>query len=297
MSGNLPPKPQPPRPQPRRLMTGTGQFKQMSMARHILQRVLFLIVILYVGACTFLLIEQNRLLYIGTSLPAHPPGLGYTAFKDASGAQIGWLADPVGTVQGTVVYFHGNDEEAWQAERNYGAFFTARGWRVVFPEYRGFDMRADAAPSHDAVIADAVAAMQLAHKDWPGTLWVAGNSLGAGIAAQAANAGGAQRVLLFVPWDRMSAVAAERYPIIPTRFLLWAGGTDYDSCAALKPLENETFIIYAGQDNIIPAHHAVHLAACLGLQPAHVLALPEAGHLDWYNHLTPAQWDNLLANP
>jgi pimeloyl-ACP methyl ester carboxylesterase len=251
----------------------------------------------YAGICAFLLIEQNRLLYIGIFLPPHDTAVNFPVFADASGTQLGWVATPTGTVRGTVVYFHGNDEEAWQADQNYAPYFTARGWRVVFAEYRGFDFRAALSPTHDNVIADAVADEKLARQDWPqGEFWVAGNSLGAGIAAQAAFAGGAQRVLLFVPWDRMSAVAQERYPFVPTRFLLWADGTDYDSCAALAGRGADIFITYAGQDDIIPAHHALHLAGCLGLKPAQIIALPTAMHLDWYEHLTATQWDSLLGS-
>ena len=250
----------------------------------------------YVSICAFLLIEQNNLLYIGTMLPPHDGPLPLPVFADAGGAQTGWVATPPGPARGTIVYFHGNDEEAWQADEAYAPYFTARGWRVVFPEYRGFDFRANLTPTHGTVIADAVADMKMARRDWPdGPLWVAGNSLGAGIAAQAARAGGAQRVLLFVPWDRMSAVAQERYPFVPTRLLLWADGTDYDSCAALAGLGAPIFITYARQDDIIPPHHALALANCLNLPAARILPLPGASHLDWYAYLTPAAWDALLA--
>jgi pimeloyl-ACP methyl ester carboxylesterase len=260
------------------------------------RRLLLTICFVYAGICALLLVEQNRLLYIGTVLPPHDAPLNLPVFADASGQQIGWVISPSGPALGTIVYFHGNDEEAWQAARSYGPFFTARGWRVVFPEYRGFDFRGDLAPTHDTVIADAVAAMKLARQDWPqGPLWVAGNSLGSGIAAQAARPGGAERVLLFVPWDSMGAVAQERYPFVPTRLLLWADGTDYDSCTALAGLGAPVYITYAGQDTIIPPQHAVHLAHCLGLPPARVVFLPAATHLDWHKHLTAWQWDALLA--
>jgi hypothetical protein len=145
--------------------------------------------VIYAGICAVMLIEQNRLLYIGTVLPPHDDTLDYPAFNNADGVQTGWLAAPTGVARGTIVYFHGNDEEAWQAEQNYAGYFTARGWRVVFPEYRGFDFRSSEAPTHDSVIADAVAAVKLVHQRYPGTLWVAGNSLGAGIAAQVGAAG------------------------------------------------------------------------------------------------------------
>ena len=260
-------------------------------------RVLLAVGVVYAGICAFLLIEQNNLLYIGISLPPHDPALNLPAFDDANGAQIGWIATPAGPVRGTIVFFHGNDEEAWQADQNYAGYFTARGWRVVFPEYRGFDFRSGLAPTHDNVVADAVADMRFAAQKFPEQkLWVAGNSLGAGIAALAAKPGGAQGVLLFVPWDRMSAVAQERYPFVPTRLLLAADGTDYDSCTALAGIHVPVFITYAVQDDIIPAHHALKLAACLGVPAGQVFALATATHLNWEQKLNATQWDTMLGD-
>lgn len=266
----------------------------MRRKRRLIRGLLLTAAVIYIGICALMLIEQNRLLYIGTVLPPHPASVDFPRFDDASGTQTGWLAAPAGAARGTVVFFHGNDEEAWQSDQDYAGYFTARGWRVVFPEYRGFDFRASEAPAHDSVIADAVATLKLARQRYPGPLWVAGNSLGAGIAAQAAKAGGAQRVLLFVPWDSMSAVAQERYPFVPARLLLWADGTDYNSCTALAGLGAKTYITYAGQDDIIPAHHAQYLAHCLGVPGGQVFALPAATHLDWYEQLTSGQWDSML---
>lgn len=256
-------------------------------------RLLALAVLAYAGTCAFLLIEQNRLLYIGTTLPPHGPDVSYPIFADAAGTQLGWVLAPPGEARGTIVYFHGNDEEAWQAARNYGPYFTARGWRVVFLEYPGFDFR-PGSPTHGTVIAGAVAAMKLAAARYPGPFEVAGNSLGAGIAAQAAVPGGAQRVLLFVPWERMSAVAQERYPFVPTRLLLRLDGTDYDSCAALRGRGAQTFIVYAGRDEVIPPRHARALASCLHVPANQVLALPTATHTDWYEVMNAAQWDRVL---
>jgi pimeloyl-ACP methyl ester carboxylesterase len=92
----------------------------------------------------------------------------------------------------------------------------------------------------------------------------------------------------------MSAVAQERYPFIPARLLLRADGTDYNSCSALAGLGGKTFITYAGQDVIIPAQHARNLAQCLGVPGAQLFPLPAATHMDWYEQLSPQQWDRML---
>lgn len=270
----------------------------MKRARQLGFRLLLTGALLYAGICVFLLLGQNRLLYVGTSLPAYETPLALPHFNDAAGRQTGWVVAPQGAPpRGTVVFFHGNNEQAWEAALDYGPYFTARGWRVVFPEYRGFDFRKSLAPTHDTVIADAVAVMRLARQRFPGgPLWVAGNSLGAGIAAQAARAGGAQRVLLFVPWDSFGATAKERFPFLPIRLLLRAGNTEYDSCAALRGIAAPVFVIYAGQDKTIPPRRAQALAHCLALPKPRVLALSGATHGDWPAQLSPAQWD-ILTSP
>jgi pimeloyl-ACP methyl ester carboxylesterase len=270
----------------------------MIFLRRLAFRLLLLTGLVYAGICILLLLGQNRLLYIGTALPVHTAPVALPMFDDAQGAQIGWVAAPIGPARGTLVFFHGNNEQAWQAARSYGPYFTARGWRVVFPEYRGFDFRAGERPTHDTVISDALTAAQRARADWPaGPLWVAGNSLGAGIAAQVARAAGAGRILLFVPWDSMSAVAQERFPFVRTKLLLRADGTDYDSCAALSGLGQRVFIAFAGQDHIIPPRHAINLARCLDVPPGQVFDLADATHLDWYRALEPEDWNILLDAP
>ncbi len=252
----------------------------------------------YAGICGYLLYNQNRLLYVGTALAAHDAPVNLPPLVGADGKTIGWVMQPQGAPIGTVLFFHGNDQQAWEAARDYGPFFTAHGYRVLFPEYPGYDMRAGETPTHASVLAEARTLAAQTRLSYPGApLIIAGNSLGAGIAAQAAAAGSPARVLLFVPWDRMSAVAAERYPFIPVRLLLDADGTDYNSCTSLAPLRNKVSIVYEMQDRTIPAHHAQALAACLGLPPARVFALAQGGHGDWYKQLSPAQWDALLAPP
>lgn len=247
----------------------------------------------YMAICAGLLLAQNILLYPGTSLPPHSTPGAWASYR-----QRGWIATPPGPVHETIVFFHGNDEQAWDEANVTAALLTARGARVIYPEYAGFDFRAGEHPSHDLVIAQAASLLAQVRHDFPGQpLIVAGNSLGAGIAAQVAASADPARVLLFVPWDRMSAVAQERYPFVPVRLLLAADHTDYDSCAGLAPLAARVTIIYAGLDTTIPPHHAVALANCLNLPEIARFFLPQSTHTGWAKGLSPAQWDSLLAIP
>jgi alpha-beta hydrolase superfamily lysophospholipase len=252
----------------------------------------------YAGICAFLLLSQNRLLYVGAAYRPHPPGLTLPTFTTASGETVGFVASPAGTPRGTIVFYHGNGEEAWRDDTRYGPYFTSRGYRVVFAEYPGYDMRKGEHPTHDLVIADAIATARQAAQDYPGTpIWIAGNSLGAGIAAQVAGVVNPPRVLLFVPWDNFAAVAQDHYRWLPAALLIRLDGTNYDSCAALQGQGAHVFITYAGLDHVIPPRHARALAACLNVPPTQVVELPAAWHINWDTQLSSAQWDTLLAPP
>ena len=252
---------------------------------------------IYIGICAYLLINQNRLLYVGIKLPPHAPGAApLPALRAPNGRFLGWLVSPPGPAKATVVFFHGNDSQAWGVAHDYASPFLAQDDRVIFPEYPGYDMRRVEHPNHNFVIRDARQTLQAIRKTYPNQpIWVAGDSLGAGIAAQVAASVDPQRILLFVPWDRMSDVAAERYPYVPVHFLLWADGTDYNSCSALAGLQKRIFVVYAKQDTVIPAPQALALAKCLGVPDSHVLMLPKGQHAAWYKHMTAHDWAVLFA--
>ena len=255
----------------------------------------------YAALAGFAYFLQDRLLYVGASMylpsldPAKRVARKLTSIPDAAHKAWAWVAQPKGRVKATVLFFHGNSKRADKTAGNYASYFTNRGYRVVFAEYPGYGFREGVSPTHDVVIADAkqlIAAVRARYRESP--LWVAGESLGAGIAAQVAAEAKPERVLLFTPWYRLSDVAAEDLKFLPVQMLLNA---DYDSCKALAGLAAKTYITYAEQDWIIPAHHARSLIECLHTPPGHVIALPGIGHNHWARTLSLGQWDELLAAP
>jgi uncharacterized protein len=248
-------------------------------------------VALYLALAGILYSSQDRLLYVGTAIPAPthlPPG---PFIPDGQGHVWALVANPSGTAKATVLFFHGNGNQAWMTEAHDADFFTSRGYRVVFAEYPGYAGRAGS-PSRQLVTADAAALFAEVRRRYHDTpLWLAGESLGAGIAALTARQDKPARVLLFVPWDRLGAVAAEHYPYMPVQLLLRA---DYDSCAGLAGMGDRTVIVYADRDVVIPPVRARHLAQCLAVPDSQVIELSQSGHGDWTTNLTSAQWNFLL---
>lgn len=239
-----------------------------------------------------LFLQQDRLLYPrGGDAPSAAMS-DVPAFMDAAGVRWGLIAEPEGPPNATVVFFHGNAGLAEHRFAGYAQHFTSRGYRVVFAEYPGYGPRSAMAVSKDSLVSDGVELTRAIRARFSGPLWVAGESLGAGVAAQVVQSVPVERALLITPWHRLSDVAGEAFPWLPVRWLLKA---DYDSCEPLKAVAARVTVILAEQDRLIPPRHAKSLSACLGLPPAQQLALPESGHNDWARHVTPAQWDALLS--
>jgi hypothetical protein len=111
-------------------------------------------VALYLALAGILYSSQDRLLYVGTAIPAPthlPPG---PFIPDGQGHVWALVANPSGTAKATVLFFHGNGNQAWMTEAHDADFFTSRGYRVVFAEYPGYAGRAGS-PSRQLVTADA----------------------------------------------------------------------------------------------------------------------------------------------
>ncbi|MGF6771487.1 alpha-beta hydrolase superfamily lysophospholipase [Paraburkholderia sp. GAS199] len=191
--------------------------------------------------------------------------------------------------RGTFIVFHGNEESA-ETKLPLADVFVQAGYRVLVVEYPGHGnrpgertMQAALDASRDA-LADTVAR-------WPGPVYLAGESLGAGMASQvvrgqeAAVAG----VVLITPWDSLASVAAEKYPVFPVRLLLHDG---FDSVAALSRYHGPLVIIGAQQDTLIPVMHARRFAGQHDL--AKLMLLPNADHDSWFDAMTPQRWQQVM---
>lgn len=126
---------------------------------------------------------QDRLLYFpAKAAVAEMVSGGLRAWAAAQDFR-GLVAEPVGSVRGTVIVFHGNAGHAGHREY-YATALTRLGLRVILAEYPGYGPR-DGAVGERHLVDAAEQTIELAHRLHGPPLLLIGESLGAGVAAAA----------------------------------------------------------------------------------------------------------------
>ena len=177
----------------------------------------------------------------------------------------------------TVLFFHGNGTKAkWLDEwiRRLSYEFDAT---VMVAEYRGFD-DTQHTPDETAVICDCIAAHEfLCQREdiQPREIILYGRSLGGGCAVAVAAACGTKALVLDRTFDRMTDVAASRYPFFPVRWLM---RNQYDSVARLSNYDGPLIQLHGTTDTVIPISHGKNLYASAGCRPKHWIEVLGLGH-------------------
>jgi hypothetical protein len=250
---------------------------------------LSLYVLLALGGIALL---QDRLLYFPDTPPL--PAVLADARRDGLAPwpgpedYRGLLREPAGRARGTVILFHGNaghaGHRAW-----YAGELTQLGLRVILAEYPAYGPRAGKL-GEAALVEDAAQSVALARQRFAGPLLLAGESLGAGVAAALAH--GPTRIdglLLITPWDRLENVARHHYPWAPVGWLL---RDRYDSVANLAKaatFSGRVLVVVAERDSIVPMRFGTALYAGL-TQPKRLLVIPGADHNDWPDRVGAMWW-------
>lgn len=217
--------------------------------------------LVFVGAVLMFLALQRRYIYYPmraseAELSALAGLAGLADWRDAAGRLVGWrtrrplLAEP----KYRVVVFHGNAGFGLHRQYFVDGFHAAGDglqWEILLFEYPGYGAR-EGRPSEPALKAAAEAAVEvlLAEDDRP--LFVAGESLGSGVAAWLAGRFPDRVAGLFLvtPMTRLADVAAHHYPFLPVRRLL---REQYDAEGDLKRYAGPVAVLLAGRDEVIPA--------------------------------------------
>lgn len=234
-------------------------------------------------------IQKTMLYYPDTSLPSREIlDAGRIQFWPSGPDDYRGFAAmvPDGTVRGTILVFHGNAGTA--SDRTYYVQALAPlGYRVLLAEYPGYGARTGE-PGETAIVNDAKETLRLAAARYGKPLYVLGESLGCGVAAQLAKQSPAliDGLILITPWDTLLSIAKEKFPWLPVRLLL----TDsYDSMGNLKNFRGKTAVAGAERDEVIPIGHAKTLYESLP-GPKKMWTIKSAGHNDWPDLVSPRWW-------
>jgi len=250
--------------------------------------------VIYVAAVVALYVLQDRLLL--------PPvenvtdiRMGHHADYDVQpwyprDEYAGYVIAPVGHEPiGTILVYHGNAEST-ENKQALAEVFVRFGYRVVLVEYPGYGKR-QGARTMKAALAASRSALSDAKAQWAGTIFLLGESLGAGMAAKAiaGEESAVAGVLLVTPWDSLESVASEKLRLFPVGWILH---NPFDTVDALKHYAGQVVAVGCEKDPLIPVSHAERLTR---LHPhAQFLLLPGAGHDDWFGLMTADRWQQTL---
>ena len=248
----------------------------------IILRLAIACLIVFAGIAMF----QDRLLYFPDKASLGDMVSGGLRAWPAPQDFRGLVAEPSGTVRGTVIVFHGNAGHAGH-RAFYAKALTPLGLRVILAEYPGYGPR-DGAVGEQNLVADAEQTIAIAHRVHGAPLLLVGESLGAAVAAAAA---ARQRdktsgLLLITPWDRLENVGVYHYPWLPVKWLL---RDRYDSVTHLASFGRPILVAVAERDSIVPARFGTALYESLA-DPKRLTVLKAAEHNDWPARVDDAWW-------
>jgi len=212
---------------------------------------------------------ETRLLYHPTDTPMSecplPEGVGIVDVNGERGLLTATGSDTL------VVFYHGNGSRAcnWRfLGPNHLSRFGVDTLVMEYPGYAG-DART---PSAATLLATARAA-----RDWGRARYASviafGNSIGTGPAAHHAADGGADRLILFAPFESMLSLLRGKGFVYPG----WLLRNRYDPVADLSAGAPPTVIVHGADDTLIPPHHSAALAAALEAQGVAVTRIVRQG--------------------
>ncbi len=232
-----------------------------------------------------LYLAQRRLIYFPDAEIPDRARAGATMMEDvrlatADGLDLlAWYAPARGGMP-TIVVFHGN---AGHIGHRFDKlrFLIDAGHGLLLVEYRGYGGN-PGSPTEDGLYADADAALAfLAGRAVPSERTVLyGESLGSGLAVEAARRTRVGAVILEAPFTSVADVAAAIYWYVPARRLVL---DRFDSTAKIAAIGCPLLILHGERDNVVPARYgrALHEAA---REPKELWIAPEGDHNDLYDH-------------
>ncbi len=225
-------------------------------------RVFVLAMVVYAGWCAMLFSMQDRMLFPRefAEVTGAPAGAERLAIALDEGGEVeAFLGVPRG--EGPfplVVVFHGNAECVDTMERARREY-SARGWAVLTPEYRGYG-RSAGEPSQRSIVSDVVAFVDRVVKrpeiDASRVVYH-GRSLGGAVAVQVAKERPPRAMILESTFTSVAGMAM-RYGVPP--FLV---KNPFRTDRVLREFAGSVLILHGTDDTIVPIEHARRLVKCV----------------------------------
>jgi len=222
-------------------------------------------VAVYATVVGALYLGQERLLFLpnvaGRQLSATPSAMGlkYTDLSIATddGETLhGWLI-PAGDSRRLLIFFHGNAGNISHRLDSI-AVFHRLGLDVLIVDYRGYG-QSSGSPGEAGIQRDAEAVWRYATEslDYAATSTaLIGRSMGGSVAAWLASRTEPAALILESAFTSVPDMAAELYPVFPTRLL---ARLRLDTLDYLRTVHCPVLIVHSRNDELIPFHHGQSL--------------------------------------
>ena len=230
--------------------------RKKSLAIQLVQRLLVVAAVLYLGACVFLASCQSKLIWFPGKAGEVTPqdeGLQFEELTLATsdGEHLhAWFLPARGQPRGALLLSHGNAGTI-ESRLPVARFFVEANVSVLLYDYRGYG-RSSGSPSEEGTYADARAAWQeltVKRGFAPERILLYGESLGGGVTVQLASEQKCAGVILHDTFSSLDDAAAFHYPWLPVRWLL---RTHYDNVAKIARIGAPLLLIHSPDDEVIP---------------------------------------------
>jgi pimeloyl-ACP methyl ester carboxylesterase len=175
---------------------------------------------------------------------------------------------------GLLLYFGGNADDATL----FASYVKAlKGYDIVSFNYRGYG-NSSGKPSEQALFSDALKIYDTYAKGRK--VVIVGRSLGSGVATYVASNRGSDGLVLITPYDSIVSMAHQKYPYLPTQWLLKHA---FETVRYIQAVTSPIAIIEVENDTTIPRFHLEQLLKVMPKPPYHV-TLSNTTHGDVLKH-------------
>ena len=223
---------------------------------------------------------QRRIVFQPDTADPGPAGAAISGARDvvlatADGLQLhAWYLPAAADCPRTVLVAPGNaGNRAGRAEL--ARALGKRGLGVLLLDYRGYGGN-QGSPDEDGLLLDARAGLDFLQAEVPHhRLTYFGESLGSAVVVALARRSPPAALVLRSPFTDLASVAAEQFPWLPVRWMLW------DEFPVLQPLSSMSVpvtVIYGERDSLIPPEQSLAVAEAATVSTT--VVVPGADHND-----------------
>jgi pimeloyl-ACP methyl ester carboxylesterase len=233
----------------------------------------------YAGLLGLLYLNQERLIFRGTRLPADYRFDFAQRFEEirvpVPGASLDALHFTQPHPRGLVFFIHGNAGTlaTWTTGVD---FYRSVNYDLFIFDFRGYGKSTGRIDSEEQLFADVRAAWDAIaprYHDTPVVIY--GRSLGTPLAARLAREVNPQLLVLVTPFTSLARISKRAYPFAPEWLLKYPLRTDAVIAAVSSPI----LFVHGTNDELIPLAESERLRA-LARVPTELLVVAGAGHND-----------------